>query len=49
MIRQLTPNIAGYLMMTPNNIKIKNIQYFENNEISFKCELTDEFGFRRRL
>lgn len=49
MIRQLTPNITGYLKMTPNNIKIKNIKFFKNNEIFFKCELTDEFGFRRRL
>lgn len=33
--------------MTSNEDKIKDIKSF-SNEISFKCELKDEFGFKRR-
>lgn len=39
---------TGYLMMTPNEDKIENIKSFSNDEISFKCELNNEFGFKRR-
>ena len=39
---------TGYLMMTPNEDKIETIKSFRNDEISFKCELKDEFGFKRR-
>lgn len=42
------PKKTGYLMMTPNEDKIEKIKSFTNDEISFKCELTDEFGFKRR-
>jgi len=42
------PKKTGYLMMTPNEDKIENIKSFSNDEISFKCELKDEFGFKRR-
>lgn len=42
------PKKTGYLMMTPTEDKIKTIESFSNNEISFKCELKDEFGFKRR-
>lgn len=42
------PKKTGYLMMTPNEDKIENIKSFENDEISFKCELKDAFGFKRR-
>ena len=41
------PKKTGFLMMTPNEDKIKNIKRFENEEISFKCELKNEFGFKR--
>ena len=41
------PKKTGYLMMTPNEDKIENIKSF-NDEISFKCELKDAFGFKRR-
>ena len=36
------PKKTGYLMMTPNEDKIENIKFFENEEISFKCELKDD-------
>ena len=42
------PKKTGYLMMTPNEDKIENIKSFRNDEISFKCELADTFGFRKR-
>ena len=42
------PKKTGYLMITPNEDKIENIKSFRNDEISFKCELKDEFGFKRR-
>ena len=42
------PKKTGYLMMTPNEDKIEHIKSFRNDEISFKCELKDEFGFKRR-
>lgn len=42
------PKKTGYLMMTPNEDKIEKIKYFENEEISFKRDLTHEFGFKRR-
>ena len=42
------PKKTGYLMMTPNEDKIEKIKSFTNDEISFKCELTDEFGLKRR-
>ena len=42
------PKKTGYLMMTPIEDKIKNIKSFSNEEISFKRDLTHEFGFKRR-
>ena len=42
------PKKTGYLMMTPNENKIENIKSFSNDEISFKRDLTHEFGFKRR-
>jgi len=42
------PKKTGYLMMTPNEDKIEKIKSFENEEISFKRDLTHEFGFKRR-
>ena len=43
------PKKTGYLMMTPNKEKIEISKSFKNDEISFKCELKNEFGFKRRL
>lgn len=43
------PKKTGYLMMTPNEVKIETIKSFRNDEISFKCELKDDFGFKRRI
>ena len=42
------PKKTGYLMMTPIEDKIENIKSFSNDEISFKRDLTHEFGFKRR-
>lgn len=42
------PKKTGYLMMVPNEDKIEDIKSFTNDEISFKCELKDTFGFRKR-
>ena len=42
------PKKTGYLMMTPDDDKIEKVKSFENDEISFKCELKDDFGFKRR-
>jgi hypothetical protein len=42
------PKKTGYLMMTPSEDKIENIKSFSNDEISFKRDLTYEFGFKRR-
>lgn len=42
------PKKTGYLMMTPIEDKIENIKSFGNDEISFKCDLKHEFGFKRR-
>lgn len=44
----LKPKKTGYLMMTPNEDKIEKIKSFSNDEISFKRDLTHEFGFKRR-
>ena len=41
------PKKTGYLMMTPDEDKIENIKSFKDDEISFKCELKDEYGFKR--
>ena len=35
--------------MTPNDSKIESIKAFKDGEISFKCELKDDYGFRRKL
>lgn len=43
------PKKTGYLMMTPNKEKIEISKSFKNDEISFKCELKNEIGFKRRL
>ena len=43
------PKKTGYLMMTPNKEKIEISKSFKNDEISFKCELKNEFGFKRRF
>ena len=43
------PKKTGYLIMTPNEDKIEKIKSFRNEEISFKCELKDEFGFKRGI
>ena len=43
------PKKTGYLMMTPNKEKIEISKSFKNDEISFKCDLKNEFGFKRRL
>lgn len=40
------PKKTGYLVMTPNECKIETIKSFENDEISFKCELKDDIGFK---
>ena len=42
------PKKTGYLMMVPDEDKIEDIKSFENGDISFKCELKDTFGFRKR-
>ena len=42
------PKKTGYLMMTPSEDKIEKIKSFTNDEISFKCDLKHEFGFKRR-
>ena len=38
------PKKTGFLVMTPERDKIKNIECFKNEEISFKCELKDDWG-----
>lgn len=35
------PKKTGYLMMVPNEDKIKDIKSVENDEISFTCDLKD--------
>lgn len=47
-LKDTPPKKTGYLMMTPNEDKIEKIKSFENEEISFKRDLTHEFGFKRR-
>ena len=47
-LKDTPPKKTGYLMMTPNEDKIEKIKSFENKEISFKRDLTHEFGFKRR-
>lgn len=46
-LKDTPPKKTGALMMTPDNVKIETIKSFENEEISFKCELKDEVGFKR--
>ena len=41
------PKKIGYLVMTPDDVKLENIKSFKNDEISFKCELKDDFEFGR--
>ena len=47
-IEDLPKPRTGYLMMTPQEDKIEDIESFKNDEISFKAELKDDFGFRKK-
>ena len=39
-----------FLLMTPDDCRLENmIRFFQEDEISFKCELKDDYGFRRKL
>ena len=45
-LEDLNPKKTGCLVMTPDKHKIETVKSFENDEISFKCELKDDVGFK---
>lgn len=49
-LEDLPKSKSGCLVMTPDDCRLENmIRFFKEEEISFKCELKDDYGFRRKL